>query len=76
MTLYNFLKMYKGNAVITVYANNELVVEELELDYDSIEDAYDLDQEYWLDEIKNTCVIEYQIIGGGLDSVELIIKTK
>lgn len=76
MTLLNFLKMYKGNAVISVYKNDELEIEEQELTYDPVESVYDLDQEDWLAEIKNNHVTEFQLIGGGLDPVELIIQTK
>lgn len=75
MSLKQFLKLYKGNNCLTVYSDDVLIVEETELEYDDIRSIYTLDDE-WLKNIEDNEVTCFQIIGGGIYPVELLIWTK
>lgn len=85
MTLRNFIKLYQGDAYISI----EGYCEEVSYDYyilpdKNIEDFSGnnpnnyipscLAREPWWDEVKNRQVIEFSIIGGGMYNTELCIK--
>lgn len=75
MKLKQFLKLYKGNNCITVYSDDRLIVEAIELEYDDITNTYTLNEE-WLKKIEDNEVLCFQIMGGGIYPVELLIRTK
>lgn len=85
MTLRNFIKLYQGNACISI----EGYCEEKSYDYYILPDKYKEDfsgnnpnnyipsclaREPWWDEIKNQQVTEFSIIGGEMYKTELCIK--
>lgn len=87
MTLENFMKLYKGNASISIdgYCEEATYAYYLLPDPDEEDFTGDnpnhyipscLAREPWWNEIKDRQVEEFTIIGGGMYNVELCIQLK